>query len=157
LDNRVGTCIGFILPSIFWIADSHIWASIFEGALLATKNGETNAELTSIAKKENPRISKVIVKDIDRKSAYVNSVTNSIILTRRLLETLTHEETLAVLYHEIGHGSFYTLPIRILRLVFIIPAFLFVYFVSCFFVYGVINFLLSFLDRSIMNTHARAG
>lgn len=110
----------------------------------ATKKGEINVELTSIAKKENPRISKVVVKDIDRKLAYANSVTNSIILTRKLLKTLTHKETLAVLYHEIGHGGFYTLPIRILRLVFIIPAFFVLYFVSCLLVYGVINFMLSF-------------
>jgi Zn-dependent protease with chaperone function len=110
----------------------------------ATKKGEINAELTSIAKKENPRISKVVIKDIDRMSAYVNSVANSIILTRRLLETLNHKETLAVLYHEIGHGGFYSLPIRIFRLVFIIPAFLILYLVSCSFVYGVTNFLLQF-------------
>ena len=110
----------------------------------ATKKGKTNAELTSLARKENPRISKVVTKDIGRKLAYVNSVTNSIIITRKVLETLTFKETLAVLYHEIGHGGFYQLPIRILRLVLTIPAFFILYFVSCFFVYNVISFLLSF-------------
>lgn len=158
----------FLVYSIFFRLNLGLWTTVLELVLAssffpffgylvlifarqylkvlyyATKKGETNAELTSIAKKENPRISKVVVKDIDHKSAYVNSVTNSIILARKLLETLTHKETLGVLYHEIGHGGFYTLPIRILRLVFIIPAFLILYFVSCFFVYGVINVLLPF-------------
>jgi len=158
----------FLVYSIFFRLNFGLWATVldlllassffpFLGYLIlifgrqylkvlyyATKKGEINAELTSIAKKENPRISKVVVKDIDCKSAYANSVTNSIILTRKLLDTLTHKETLAVLYHEIGHGGFYSLPIRILRLVFIIPAFLILYLVSCFFVYGVINFLLAF-------------
>lgn len=111
----------------------------------ATKKGEKNTELTAIAKKENPRISKVVVKDIDRKLAYVNSLTNAIILSRKLLEALTYEESLAVLHHEIGHGGFYSLPIRILRLVFIIPAFFIIYLASCMFVYGLLSFTLVFL------------
>ena len=116
----------------------------------ATKKGETNAKLTLIAKKENPRINKVVVKDIDRKSAYVNSVTNSIIVTRRLLGALTHKETLAVLYHEIEHGGFYSLSIRILRLIAIIPAFLVIYLVSCALVYGLVNLLLRFFHNPFL-------
>jgi len=113
----------------------------------ATKKSAVDIELTSIAKNENPRVSKVIVKDIGRKLAYVNPVTNSIIITRKLVETLTRKETLAVLYHEMGHSGFYPLSVRILMLVFIMPAFLIIYLVSCFFVYGFVNFLLLFFQN----------
>jgi Zn-dependent protease with chaperone function len=111
----------------------------------ATKRGEMDTKLTVIAKKENPQINKVIVKEIDRKLAYVNSITNNVVLSRKLLEVLTHEETLAVLYHEIGHGAFHSLPRRILQLVFIIPAFFVIYVVSSMLVYTLVNFIPVFL------------
>jgi len=159
----------FLVYSIFFRLNLSLWTTVLElvlassffpffGYLIlmfgrqylmvlyyATKKSEINTELTAIAKKENPRISTVVVKDIDRKLAYMNSLTNAITLSRKLLEALTHKETLAVLHHEIGHGGFYSLPIRILRLVFIMPAFFIIYLASCMLVYGLVSFMLVFL------------
>ena len=115
------------------------------------KEGETNAKLTSIAKKENNRIRKVVVKDIKRAYAYANRFTNSIILTRKLLDTLSDEETEAVLYHEIAHGGFYPLFTRVLMVVLLIPLFLVLYVAPCMTVYSVINFLHPFLDTFFLS------
>lgn len=155
----------FLVYSVFFLVNLNHWTTVLELVLAssffpffgylalifgrqylkalyyAAKKGEINAELTSIAKKENPRISKVVVKEIDRKLAYVSPITNSIILTRKLLETLTKKETIAVLYHETEHGRFYSLPIRILQLILVIPAMFLLYVASCFIVYGIVNLL----------------
>jgi len=163
----------FLVYSIFFWINLSLWANVLElivassffpffGYLIlifgrqflmvlyyATKKGYVDTELTAIAKKKNPRISKVVVKNICRKLAYANSFTNTIILSRQLLAVLTYEETLAVLYHEIGHGGFYSLPIRILRLIFTIPAFFIIYLASCMFVYGLVSFTLTFLWRPL--------
>ena len=115
------------------------------------KKGETNTKLTSIAKKENHRINKVVVKDIKRAYAYANRFTNSIILTSKLLETLSDKETEAVLYHEIAHGGFSPLFARVLMLVLLIPLFLVLYVAPCMMVYSVINFLHPFLNTFFLS------
>jgi Zn-dependent protease with chaperone function len=110
------------------------------------RKGEINAELTSIAKKENPRIKKVIVKDIKRPYAYTNRITSSIILSKKLLEMLSEKETKAVLHHEIAHGGFFPLFVRALMLVFWLPLFIFVYVATCFAVYSIVKPLHPFLN-----------
>jgi Zn-dependent protease with chaperone function len=110
------------------------------------KKGKIDAKLTSIAKKENPRIKRVVVKDINRPYAYTNRITSSIILSRKLLEILSEKETEAVLHHEIAHGGFFPLFVRALLLVFWLPLFIFVYIATCFAVYIIVKPLHPFLN-----------
>jgi len=125
----------------------HLLIALYYGFM----KGETNAKLTSIAKKENHRIRKVVVKDIKREYAYTNPSTNSIILTRKLLETLSDKETEAVLYHEIAHGGFHPLFARALMLVLLIPLFLVLYVALCMAVYGVVSVLHPFFNTFFLS------
>lgn len=114
------------------------------------KKGETNARLTSIAKEENPRINKVVVKDMKRPYAYASRFTNSIILAKKLLERLLDKETEAVLHHEIAHGGFYPLFVRAIVLVLLPPLFLLAYIASCFMVYSIVILLHPFLNTFVL-------
>jgi Zn-dependent protease with chaperone function len=89
-----------------------------------TQEGSVDPKLTALAREQNPRISKVVVKDIDRTNAYASNFTASIILTRKLVNVLSDDETKAILYHEISHISAYPAPVRVLVITFIFPALL---------------------------------
>ena len=110
-NEKVRFFVLFLIFSMFFLLNLNRWATLqelviassflpFYGYLALTighqylialyygiKRGEIDAELTSIAKKENPRISKVVVKDVNRAYAYASRFTNSIIVTRKLLES----------------------------------------------------------------------
>ena len=98
-----------------------------------TKGGMIDPQLTSLAREENRRVSKVIVKDVDRTNAYASNFDGSIILTRKLVDVLSDDETKAILYHEISHISVYPALVRVLAITFVLPALLlFLYSVLCF-------------------------
>jgi hypothetical protein len=87
-----------------------------------TRGGTIDPQLTSLAREENRRVSKVIVKDIDRTNAYASNFDGSIILTRKLVDVLSEDETKAILYHEISHISAYPAPVRVLAITFVFPS-----------------------------------
>jgi Zn-dependent protease with chaperone function len=126
--------------------------SVWRPSLLAfyygTKEGKADPQLTSFARRVNPRINRVIIKDLNRPYAYANRLTNSIILSRKLVDTLSDQEVKAVIYHEIGHGGFPPLFQRALISVFMIPLLISLYGIVCLLAYGIIRLVYLFLDFS---------
>jgi len=110
------------------------------------RKGKENVELTSLARKENSMIHKVVVKNMSRPPAYANHFTNSIILSSKIVEILTDLEIKAVVYHEVGHGGFFPLFKRVLGTIFLIPVFLLLYIIVCTFVYGITKLFQPFVN-----------
>jgi len=144
----------FVITSSLIPYSAYSAISIWRPSLLAfyygTKKGETDHELTSFARRANPRINRIIIKDLNRPYAYANRLTNSIILSRKLVDTLSDQEVEAVIYHEIGHGGFPPLFQRVLIFVFMIPLFFGLYGVVCLLAYGIIRLVYLFLDFSYL-------
>jgi len=149
--NHWATLLEFIIASTFIPFFGYLVLTFGRQSLMelyyATKRGETDVQLTSIAKKENSRINKVVIKDVDRYFAYFNRFTNSVILSRKLIETLADGEIEAVLYHETLHGEIYSPFVRVLLAIFFVPAVFIFYLVPCIVVYAIVNLLHPFLNN----------
>jgi Zn-dependent protease with chaperone function len=167
-----------VLFIIFWISfvlSSNCWTSLQEIIILSSlvpffgylfftiglgwlrtlfylsKKGEIDNNLTSFVKKENHKVIKVVIKEINRPYAYASGLTNSIILTKKLVSTLSDNELKAVIHHELAHGGFYPLIVRVLLLIAIVPA-LFIFYSSTFFVvYTIVSTICPFVDMLLLS------
>jgi Zn-dependent protease with chaperone function len=147
-ETMSGFFIVLLLPFIGYLI--FILGRVCIGALrYAVKPGRIDDELTSIAKLGYPGIKKVIIKESDILHAHINGLTKTIVVTRKLYETLTKEEMNAVLYHETAHPNL-SHSLRVIVWNCLMPVLLIFYLVACLFLFFMFFFINPFFTSIVL-------
>lgn len=106
----------------------------FNVLLLWRKSSYIHYEFTKLAKEYNPKINKVIIKNVNKVIAYRNQFTNNIVISSKIVDMLNCEEVKGILYHEILHkGKSYGLIKRVIVGFLTLPLIIFLSFLLWFF------------------------